>query len=413
MKQTIDRPSGHAPPMTVILDSTLRDGEQAAGVVLTPAEKAEYVRQAEAIGIRYIEVGFPHNPLDLEACRAAAAAARSARIVAMALTTRESVQRVSDIGAHEVLLVVPCSDSHLRNVYSGGFEELEARLRESIELADSLGLGVNVGLEDASHRDGDVLSRILRVLRAQSRPICCVTIADTRGLLIPWEAAALVDDVAHQLDGLPCSLAFHAHNDLGLAVANSLATLSLQPAIDCVHATMCGFGERAGNASLEQVVVLLETRLARRTGVQLAGLASLAAYVERIFLTPLHPHAPILGSKAFLHESGLHQKAMLRDDSSYQCLDPARFEGQAQLILGKHSGKALRRRLAAAAGCSEEDVWRLQCRIATENKEPRRAAVARALEELRRHSFMGRSHRDAIAELAPPAETVRAPMQEA
>jgi len=383
------------PPPQIILDSTLRDGEQAAGVALTPAEKAEYVRRAEAIGIRYIEVGFPQNPLDLEAAKAAVGAARAARTVAMALTTQESVATVRDIGAHEVLLVVPCSESHFGHVYGGGFEQLCSQLSQSVTTAKALGLDINVGLEDASQRDGALMSRILHALRPHLPSIASLTIADTRGQLLAPEVESLVSDVRREL--APARpLAFHAHNDLGLAVANSVAALSMRPPVECVQVTMCGIGERAGNASLEQVAVLLETKLARKTGVNLAGLIGLARYVEEIFLTPIHPHQPVVGSKVFLHESGLHQKGMLRDDTTYQFLDPTRFASESDLVLGKHSGKWLRRRLAADAGCTEADVLKLQTELATADKHSRRVAIRKCLDELARRTFMGLGRRDAI-----------------
>jgi len=383
------------PPPEVILDSTLRDGEQAAGVALTPNEKAEYVRRAEAIGIRYIEVGFPQNSLDFDACRAAAGAARIARIVAMALTTPESVASARQVGAHEVLLVVPCSESHFGHVYGGGFEQLCNQLSKSIKTARAMGLEINVGLEDASQRDGALLSRILRALRPHLPDIASLTIADTRGQLLGPEVEALIEDVRNQLTETR-PLAFHAHNDLGLAVANSVAALSMRPPVECVQLTMCGIGERAGNASLEQVAVLLETKLARKTGINLTGLIGLARFVEDIFLTPLHPHQPIVGSKVFLHESGLHQKGMLRDDTTYQFLDPARFASESDLILGKHSGKWLRRQLAIDAGCTEDEVLALQTELATSDKRARRAAVKKLLEELRQTAFIGVGRREAV-----------------
>ena len=255
----------------------------------------------------------------------------------MALTTQESVATVRDIGAHEVLLVVPCSESHFGHVYGGGFEQLCTQLSQSITTARALGLDINVGLEDASQRDGALMSRILHALRPHLPSITSFTIADTRGQLLGPEVEVLIEDVRQLLSPMR-PVAFHAHNDLGLAVANSLTALSMHPSVECVQVTMCGLGERAGNASLEQVAVLLETKLARKTGINLAGLAGLARFVEDIFLTPIHPHQPVVGGKVFLHESGLHQKGMLSDDTTYQFLDPGRFGRESDLVLGKHSG---------------------------------------------------------------------------
>src|SRR5439155_1117247 len=138
-----------------------------------------------------------------------------------------------------------------------------AQLHESIATARAGGLDVNVGLEDASRHDGDLVARLFGELGQHAGAIACVTIADTRGLLLPSETVELLRPLRARADALGARLAFHAHNDLGLATANSLAALTMDPPADCVHVTCCGFGERAGNASLEQLAVLLEIKLER------------------------------------------------------------------------------------------------------------------------------------------------------
>lgn len=351
------------PEPSVLLDTTLRDGEQAPGVALSPSDKAEYVRLAEAAGIRYIEVGFPQNPLDLDACRAAVRAAKSARLVAMALTTRESVTLVSEIGAHEVLFVVPSSYDHLARVFGYPYEALRDHLLDSIAAADAAGLAVNVGLEDASHGDMDLVFRLLDDLSPVGEKISCITVPDTRGKLLPHETTGLLGAIRPRLPSTRCRLAFHAHNDLGLATANTLSALLLDPPVDCVHVTTCGFGERAGNASLEQIAAILTLKLQRDTGPLLDHLPYLCAYTERIFGTPSGAHAPIIGAKVFSHESGLHQKALLQDTRTYQFLDPKVFGRRTELVLGKTSGRHFREFLARCAECTEDEVTALQTQI--------------------------------------------------
>lgn len=387
------------PAPAVLLDSTLRDGEQAAGVALTAAEKHEYVRLAEAAGVRYVEIGFPQNELDFAACKAAAQAASSARLVAMALTTPDSIDCVRRIGAHEVLFVVPCSRSHLETTYGGGFDELRAQLAASIDAARAGGLEVNIGLEDASRHDPEVLARLFDELALHSGAIGCITAADTRGLLIPSETVALLAPLRERATALGARLAFHAHNDLGLATANSLAALTMDAPVDCVHVTCCGFGERAGNASLEQLAVLLEIKLGRRSGIALERLIGLADFVSEIFMTPLSMHAPLVGDKVFLHGSGLHQRAQLQDGSAYQFLDPARFGAHSELILGKHSGKRLRRLLAERAGVGEAEVWALQRELAERDKTATKREVLERREDIWMRSFLGLSSDEAIERL--------------
>lgn len=195
-----------SPPAAILLDTTLRDGEQAPGVALGAACKAAYVELAEEAGIRYIEVGFPQNPLDFEPCRAAARAARHARVVMMALTTRESLAIACDAGAHEVLFVFPASYSHLAQVYGGSYESLRDSLLECISAAAALGLAVNVGLEDASQGDLPLVFRILDDLAPVAARVDCVTIPDTRGQLLPDEVAVLLRHVRSRLPSRDLSL---------------------------------------------------------------------------------------------------------------------------------------------------------------------------------------------------------------
>ncbi|HXT64143.1 MAG TPA: LeuA family protein [Pyrinomonadaceae bacterium] len=384
------------PPSALLLDSTLRDGEQSPGVALSPAEKAEYVSLAEVAGIRYIEIGFPHNPFDFEACLAAASASKHSRLVAMALTNEESIRKVLEVGAHEVLLIVPSSSSHLTALFNGSLDDLTAQLLESITYSDQCGLAVNVGLEDASQGDLDIISHLITAISSSGQRVDCITIADTRGQLLPTEVQDLVRKIRRMLQGLKCRIAFHAHNDLGLATANSLAALTLNPPLDCIHVTSCGFGERAGNASLEQIAVLLETKLKRTSPIDLGGLGTLTDFVQKAFLTPVHPHAPVIGSKVFLHESGIHQKGMLRQRSSFQFLDPNLLGVTVDLILGKHSGRRMRLAIAEEAGCSEEEVWELQKAIVGRDKLEVEAAFLLAIEALRTKAFIGLSQHDAV-----------------
>src|SRR5215213_844605 len=228
----MDEETSPSPPPDVLLDTTLRDGEQAPGVALTPEEKAEYVRRAEDIGIRYIEVGFPQNSFDFESCLAAVESSKHSRLVAMALTTIEGVERVADIGVHEVLFVVPCSTNHLKHVYGKTIQRLMADLQDSIEYASYKRLSVNIGLEDAGQRDTSTIHYILNCLLPLANKIQCITVPDTRGQLLPMEVGDLITSIRQRLHGIDWRIAFHGHNDLGLATANSLAALQMDPPVD-------------------------------------------------------------------------------------------------------------------------------------------------------------------------------------
>jgi homocitrate synthase NifV len=388
------------PPAAVLLDTTLRDGEQAPGVALGADHKAAYVELAEEAGIRYLEVGFPQNRLDLEPCRAAARAARQARVVMMALTTPESLAIACDAGAHEVLFVFPASYSHLAQVYGGSYESLRDRLLECVSAAAALGVAANVGLEDASQGDLPLIFRILDDLAPVAADVDCVTIPDTRGQLLPEEVAELLAHVRRRLPSRSCRLAFHAHNDLGVATANSVAALRAPAAADCLHVTACGFGERAGNASLEQLVAIMECKLGIASGVRPERLPGLCGFVEEAFWTPVCAHAPVVGAKVFTHESGLHQKALLRDGRSYQYLDPGRFGRKGHLIFGKHSGSYLRARIAAEAGCEAEDVLAYQRAMLSRLSPARR--LREELDALLAAGYVGAPWEQAAAALRRP-----------
>ncbi|HEY0323877.1 MAG TPA: LeuA family protein [Pyrinomonadaceae bacterium] len=390
--------SSHIPPSDILFDTTLRDGEQAPGVILTPEEKAEYVRRAEEVGIRYIEVGFPQNAYDQAACVAAASASKHSRLAAMALTTIEGVKRVVDVGAHEVLFVVPCSSSHVKYVYGKSLDALLESLLTSIDFAVSNGLAVNVGLEDAGQQDIPIILRVLDRLAVIGDNVGCITIPDTRGQLLPSEVEELIKSIREKT-AFKCRIGFHAHNDLGLATANALAALQMHPPVDNVHVTACGYGERAGNTSLEQLAVLLELKLGLQTSIKLERLHYLSEFVEEVFLTPIHAHSPVIGSKVFLHESALHQKGMLSDADSYQYLNPQRFGSRVRMLLGKHSGKRLRRAIAHQAGCSEAEVCKLQGAIVNSSKEEVKEEIRRALEIIRHNSILGLEEEEAVRQL--------------
>lgn len=382
---------------STILDSTLRDGEQAPGVLLTAAEKAHYVRLAQDIGIRYIEVGFPRNLMDAGPCRAACeAAVDGVTLVAMALLSPESVRMVRDVGAHEALLVVPSSASHLECVYGASLDHLQRRLLQGLAECARLGLRANVGLEDAGARDWSVLGPILDLLASTSEDIDCVTIADTRGQLLPTECAELVAMVRGRLAGRGCRLAFHSHDDLGLATANSLAALTGSVAVDSIHATTLGFGERAGNAALEQIVCVLEYKLSVSTGIDCHRLPELARFVESAFLTPIASHAPVVGDKVFMHQSGIHQRGLLIDQTSYQFLSPEAVGRQTTLVLGKHSGKAMRRAVANDAGVDESRVLEIQRRLGEVDKASRAGEFNALLKNLREVGFIGMRRDDLV-----------------
>jgi homocitrate synthase NifV len=166
--------------------------------------------------------------------------------------------------------------------------------------------------------------------------------------------------------------------------------------VDCVHVTCCGFGERAGNASLEQIAVILEKKLKRKTLIDLSKLRELSHFVQSVFLTPVHPHAPIVGSKVFLHESGIHQKGILFESSTYQFLNPEDFGAETGLVLGKHSGRRMRALIAEESGCTEEEVEELQRLLVNKGKAELESSFVEAISVIRKRAFVGLTQKAAV-----------------
>jgi isopropylmalate/homocitrate/citramalate synthase len=179
-----------------------------------------------------------------------------------------------------------------------------------------------------------------------------------------------------------------------MATANTIEVLRQPDLVDCVHATTLGFGERAGNAALEQVIVVATLKLGLMSGVRAHDLVPLASHVQRAFLTPIPAHAPIFGEKVFQHESGLHQRGLMADPSSYQWLTPETVGRAVEFVLGKHSGQALRHLIAQEFHLPEERIAALQNRSISVDKEPLIREFLDLLDRTRRLGFLGVRHGD-------------------
>ncbi len=394
----------------LLMDTTLRDGEQAPGVVLTPEEKATYFRLAVGAGLRYFEIGVPENVLDKECCEAVVRARNELdtdlrneiRLAALALARPKSVESVIALGVDEVLLVVPCSDSHFQAVvHKSSHGAYLEQLSSAVNLASSAGLRVNVGLEDASAPDNSLLPIVLSQV-VSMKQIQAVTISDTRGVLIPATLDRLLRDVRDRLSEFQCELAFHGHNDFGLATANAFIAVTGDTPVDSVHVTTCGFGERAGNSSLEQMVALLQHSVNRCSHISLAKLRDLSQFVSTAFLTPISPHAPVIGQKIFVHESSIHQRGILQDPANYQPIDPHRLGMETTLVIGKHTGRTLLRKIARDHNLKLENIESLRRKLAhvsIETKQKLKSDFRLIASELQECGFQAYDTKTLIARL--------------
>ena len=328
-----------------IFDTTLRDGEQTPGVCLELNEKVEIALALEKLGVDVIEAGFPiASPGDFAAVEAVAKAVKKPVVAALARAAKNDIDR-----AWEAVKAAqqPCihtflatSDIHLKHKLKMSRQEALERIDSAVRYACSLTPEVEFSAEDASRSDWDFLCQAYRTaIRAGAKT---VNVPDTVGYTLPEEFAKLIRYLrAHIADANQAVFSVHCHNDLGMAVANSLAAVGAGATqIEC---TINGLGERAGNAALEEIVMALATRndfYQMETGIQSQQLYRTSRLVSTFAGIVVQPNKSIVGDNAFAHESGIHQHGMLNHASTYEIISPASVGMQkTSLVLGKHSGR--------------------------------------------------------------------------
>jgi homocitrate synthase NifV len=318
----------------IINDSTLRDGEQAPGVVFALEEKVKIALALEQAGIDEIEAGTPAmGDAEIEAIAATGQALQRATAIAWCRMTRTDVDAAVRAGLKRVNLSVPMSDIQIRVKFSSGRQNIMHRIQDVIPYAIDRGLQVSMGGEDASRADMDFVCNAMMV--AEEAGATKFRFADTLGILDPFRTHTIFRRLWAETD---MDLEFHGHDDLGLATANTLAAVQA----GATHASVCvlGLGERAGNAALEEVVAALALIYGRKTGVDLSRLPALAEMVASAAGRPIPAAQPIVGDVAFTHESGIHVSALIKNPETYEGVDPRWFGRKRKYVLGKHSGTA-------------------------------------------------------------------------
>jgi D-citramalate synthase len=300
---------------TRIFDTTLRDGEQTPGVSLTPDEKLRIAMKLDELGVDIIEAGSAITSAgEREGIKKIVSEGLKAEICSFARAVKSDVDAVLECDADSVHLVVPTSDLHIKHKLRKTREEVKSLALESTEYAVDHGLLVELSAEDSTRSDLDFLTQLFKEgIDTGAKRICA---CDTVGMLTPERSY----DFYNHLSKLGVPLSAHCHNDFGLAVANSLA--GLRAGASQVHCTINGIGERAGNASLEEIVVALYSLYNVKTNINIGMLYEVSRMVARMTGVYLQPNKAIVGENAFAHESGIHADGVIKKAETYEPITP-------------------------------------------------------------------------------------------
>lgn len=328
-----------------IFDTTLRDGEQSPGISLNTNEKMKIAEQLCELGVDVIEAGFPAaSNGDFEGVKAVAGSVRNSSVAALARATIKDIDRAWEAIKYakqpRIHTFIATSEIHMKYKLKMEAEDVLQRASEMVAYARKLCPVVEFSPEDATRTDPEFLYRVIEsVINAGAR---VVNIPDTVGYKTPFEMGRLIRDIRNNVSNIDKAIiSVHCHNDLGMAVANSLS--AIENGAEQVECTVNGLGERAGNAALEEIVMALRTRkdyYNATTGVITEKIKRTSSMISIATGMPVQPNKAVVGSNAFSHESGIHQHGVLSNRETYEIMTPESVGlKESNMVLGKHSGR--------------------------------------------------------------------------
>jgi 2-isopropylmalate synthase len=393
-----------------IFDTTLRDGEQSPGCSMNVQEKLRLAHQLDRLGVDVIEAGFPiASEGDFAAVQAVAATIRRPIIAALARACAPDIERawqaLKGAARPRIHVFLATSDIHLQYKLKISRQQCLEQARDSVRLAKSLCADVEFSPEDATRTDHEFLYQVLdAVVEAGATTL---NIPDTVGYSMPAEFGELIHSIRQRVRGVEkVTISAHCHNDLGLAVANSLAAVAagaLQ-----VECTINGIGERAGNASLEEIVMAMRVRPDRyryETGVVSEQLFPASQLLSELTGVPVQPNKAVIGRNAFAHEAGIHQDGMLKNPLTYEIMTPQSVGvPDSTLVLGKHSGRHALGLRCEQLGCQFDrreldEIYRRFVVLADKIKHVEEHHLLELIQQVRGATFRARG-------VNPPGESV-------
>jgi homocitrate synthase NifV len=368
-------------PHLIINDTTLRDGEQTAGVAFTVVEKCAIATALSNAGVPEMEIGIPAMGEEEIACiNSIAALQLPAALMVWGRLTDGDLARALQCNADIVHLSIPVSDIHLRHKLRQSRDWVLEQVTRIITQAVRSGRRISLGAEDASRADAEFLAQVAQ--RAEECGASRIRFADTLGVLDPFTT---YEAVARLRDAVEMDIEIHTHNDMGLATANTLA--AFRAGATHANTTVNGLGERAGNAALEEVVMAVRHLHHAETGVDTQALVPISHLVARASGRAVAFNKSIVGSAVFTHESGIHIDGLMKNASTYESFDPSELGRSRSTVLGKHSGSQAVRQAYALLGVVLDDdalVGRLLARIREHAMRVKQEATA---DELRSFLF--------------------------